>query len=462
MTADQSESSLWTWQELGSALQLSLEEGPSIDGVSIDTRTIDRGDLFVALSGQARPEFNVFEDSGRDGHEFAIIAFESGASAVLVHQSIESDNPVITCAETLEGLWDLARFRRAQLSCLVVAVTGSSGKTTFRQFLQQALELPLTSGSLNNHIGVPLSMARTPKSSLGAVYEIGTNHPGEIEPLSRLVRPNVAVVLNVLNAHIGNFENHDKLLQEKLSIASGLVENGQLIVEESLYEASRTLYPNAAISTFGGTPSATVWYEWQDDERIGIHSPAETYTAKVPGGGEHRAMTLCATAATLHSVGKTMSSLARVSEELPPGRGRVFETAGVTVIDESYNANPDSMRRCLEHLAGFKSRRRIAIVGTMNELGDQSKELHERLVPYLNQLDGVISVGQMMNEFAFQLVEPHKQWREFHSIDGVSAYCREHLAEGDVVLVKGSNTIFWQANFVDHFVGALQNKHDST
>lgn len=457
-----SDTALWTWSELSEAMLQPSSSGPNIHGVSIDTRTLNRGDLFIALSGKARPEFNILTESGRDGHDFVMSAFENGATAALVHKPLESDNRVITCSETLQGLWDLARFRREQLSCPVIAVTGSSGKTTFKQFLQQALDVPSTSGSLNNHIGVPLSMARTARDAAAAVYELGTNHPGEIERLSLLVHPTIAVVLNVLNAHIGNFENHVMLCREKLSIAKGLAANGHFIVEESLSELATRQYPQARITTFGSSTDATVHYEWCGKDRITLTTASSHFEVAVPGGGEHRAMTLCATAATLDVQANTMSSLDKVSAELPPGRGQVFESDGITIIDESYNANPDSMVKCLNHLAQQPGQRRIAIVGTMNELGKETEPLHAALVPHLNQLDGVISVGQPMNDFAYQAVQEQKQWQAFETTENLLEYCAKVLRQGDTVLVKGSNTIFWSIDFVQALVTALQNTQSST
>ena len=177
------QSTLWSWSELCEALELDQSDGPEIQGVSIDSRTIEKDELFVALSGKARPEFNVLEDSGRDGHDYIAAAVRQGAGGVLVHRTHASTIPTLRCDDTLTGLWDLAHYRRNQIDGKVIAVTGSSGKTTLKSFLSQALECATSEGSLNNHIGVPLSIVRTPKRASQAVFEIGTNHPGEIAPL---------------------------------------------------------------------------------------------------------------------------------------------------------------------------------------------------------------------------------------------------------------------------------------
>ena len=290
-------STIWTWSDLCEALSLDQVEGPEIQGVSIDSRLIEQRELFVALSGKPRPEFNVLEDSGRDGHDFIASAVNRGAAGVLAQRNHGSDVPTLHCDDTLIGLWDLARYRRTQINGKVVAVTGSSGKTTLKSFLSQALECPGSEGSLNNHIGVPLSISRTSKHSRMAVFEIGTNHPGEIAPLSKLARPNVALVLNVLNAHIGNFENFEALREEKLSIGEGIEQDGCLIVHEDLIEVARVRFPDVDVLTYGLSENADYRYRMIDIDHVEISTISERI--EIPGGGEHRAATMCATAAVL-------------------------------------------------------------------------------------------------------------------------------------------------------------------
>lgn len=446
-------SSLWTWAELSDALAIEEAEGPEIQGVGIDSRIIEPGALFVALSGEARPQFNVLEDSGRDGHDFIASAVRQGATAVLAHRNHGLDLPTLRCRDTLAGLWDLARYRRAQINGIVVAVTGSSGKTTLKSFLAQALECDASEGSLNNHIGVPLSIARTSRHVAKAVYEIGTNHPGEIAPLSTLARPNIAFVLNVLNAHIGNFRSLEALREEKLSIGEGVEPDGSLIVHEDLIVAARARFPTLEIRSYGQSAVADYRYEMVDIDHVRISTLREL--ARIPGGGEHRAATLCATAAVLDMAGEGAEKLHMISAELPPGRGRTFDVKGIRIIDESYNANPESMRKCLEHLSHQQAGRRVAIVGEMAELGDQTAELHATLAKELGALDGVISVGNAMNSHAYELLDARVKWGAFEDISGLVSFCVDNLEPDDVVLVKGSNTVFWTRNFVPELVKAL-------
>jgi len=194
---------------LRSAVGLDPVAGPDVAGISIDSRTLRPGDLFVALRGDPGPRFFASHRSDRDGHDFVADAIEAGAVGVLVDREVDAGVSALHVEDTLDGLWQVAAARRGKFPGKVVALTGSSGKTTLKNFLADALGAFASEGSQNNHIGVPLSLARTSVSDMPAVYELGTNHPGEIGPLSQLVTPDVAVVLNVSPAHIEYFKDTD-------------------------------------------------------------------------------------------------------------------------------------------------------------------------------------------------------------------------------------------------------------
>ena len=277
---------LWSYKELTGALGLPTQDGPDVRGVAIDSRRTEPGDLFVALAGDPGPRFQATSRSDRDGHDFVAHAVANGATAVLVHHAVEADIPQLHVADTLDGLWALGRTARARLRCPVVAVTGSSGKTTFKSFAAAALGAFATDGSLNNHIGVPLSLARTPRDAPRAVYEIGTNHPGEIEPLSRLAKPDVAVLLNVHPAHIENFGTLAAIRREKTTIAYGLPEDGGTFVcpPEIAREAA-----NACL-TFGEGSDADVRLLDSAGGTARLQTPSGPFECAVPGGGPHRAM----------------------------------------------------------------------------------------------------------------------------------------------------------------------------
>ena len=240
---------LWRWPDLCRALDLPEQDGPEVTGLSIDSRRIQPGELFIALTGDPGPRFHASSRSERDGHDYVADAFERGAAGALVHRKVAAAGPLLRVDDSLDGLWALARARRQALGGAVVAVTGSSGKTTVKTLLGAALDAFTTAGSLNNHLGVPLSLASAPVGAECAVFEVGTNHPGEIEMLSRLVSPTVALVLNVHPAHAEFFASLDAIRTEKLSIFKGLRDKGVLILEHSLGKAG--LPDDLSTLTFG-------------------------------------------------------------------------------------------------------------------------------------------------------------------------------------------------------------------
>lgn len=451
-------SHLWYWPDLCSALGVPSVDGPGIDAIGIDSRITRSGDLFVAISGKARPEFNIFESSGRDGHTFVASAIESGAAGVMVHDGSDYPIPTLECEETLDGLWRIATYRRNQIRCPVIGLTGSSGKTTLKGFLREAIHGYASEGSLNNHLGVPISMSNTPVDADVAIYEIGTNHPGEIAVLSKLVRPDIAVLLNVHPAHIGNFTDMDALRREKLSISEGLGNSGTLVIPTEF--ANHELVENATYRTVthGNEPAADVRFRILGDDSVEIQSAKETIALPIPGGGEHRAATLCTAAATLVAMKVPLTALKRIQGDLPKGRGNLKTISDMVFVDESYNANPASMKEALKTLASSRAARKIAIVGTMNELGEESARFHRDLVPEFVGIDRVICVGEFMQEVFDNLTEQQKWIYCDEPGNQLIDACLKELKAGDRILIKASNSVFWKRDFADNLMFALKNR----
>ena len=446
---------LWSWRELCAALDLRIDSGPDIAGIDFDSRTIGPNELFLALLGDPGPRFNVAQRTNRDGHDFVASAQANGAVAALVHRDVDCSIPTLKVPDTIEALWELARYRRDQLRSPVAAVTGSSGKTTLKSFLSQALGAFATTSSYNNYIGAPLSMALTPRSATAAVVEIGTNHEGEIAPLSEVINPDIAVVLNVLPVHIGNFKSIDELRAEKLSIVSGLKPGSTLIVHESLRDyVVRTR--GMQVLTFGTTPVADVQVDSADEVNCDIKCDGQSISLAIPGGGMHRAETLAATAAVAVALDMSLDRLNRIASELPPGRGNVVSIGSVSLIDESYNANPSSVRAALEHLLQHEGRT-IAVIGQMNELGDQSDRYHELLADVASKPDVVYCVGEQTRPL-HEALSDHSRFFPFAD-SLLETDLVDCIQEGDTVLVKGSHSVFWEVNFVRRLEIALRAKY---
>ena len=422
-----------------------ITDGADIEGVCIDSRTLARGELFVALPGDPGPRFHVSQRSERDGHDYVGAAFEAGAAGALVQRVAGDASRCILVDDTIDALWSLARVARARFSGRAVAVTGSSGKTTVKNFLAQALEAFSTPGSLNNYLGVPLSLVRTPPDAGYAVYEIGTSHPGEIAPLARLAAPDVAVVLNVHPAHIAFFEDIGALQREKLSISEGLQTGGTLVCLDALERGP--LDPGIPVLTFGTGAHADVRLLRSDGGVAALSTPSGPIETEIPGGGEHRALALAATAAVLLALGEDPARIGRIgADAVPAGRGNRIRIGTVTLIDDSYNANPASMAAALQSLS-TESGRTIALLGEMFELGKDGERLHAGMAEACRGVDRVFCVGEAMRAL-YDHLPGHQRLAFFDSPDDVETDAIvDALQPGDVLLLKGSNRVFWSRDF---------------
>ena len=455
---------LWSFAELSSALGLGAAEGPAVGGVCIDSRQLDAGDLFVALPGDPGPRFTATARSNRDGHDYIADAVGKGAAAVLAHRPGDYGAPTLLVEDTLDGLWTLAAAARQRLMGPVVAVTGSSGKTTFKSFAAKALGAFATAGSLNNHIGVPLSLVRCPRRADRAVCEIGTNHPGEIEPLSRLAMPHAAVLLNVHPAHIENFGSLEAIRREKTSIARGLVEGGVFVRAAEVEDdgSARTI-------TFGGAGenADVVLLRLRETDGEGcdyayLATPSGRVEAPVPGGGLHRARSVAALAALLVALELPLDRLQRLADlDVPRGRGNRLAVAGIRIVDDSYNANPASMAATLSAFVregGVPAGRLVAVLGDMLELGDDAERYHRELAAHCVALAGVYCVGARMEALYRALPANQRLGWAATADDAFVERLAGELEDGDRVLVKGSNGVFWSRGFVDALAAALGSR----
>ena len=446
---------LWTWNELCHSLGLHAQHGPDINGIHFDSRLIQTGDLFLPLPGDPGPRFQVAVRTGRDGHDYISSAVENGAVGLIASRDIESSVPTLRVKDSIDALWAIGKYRRHQIDCSAIAITGSSGKTTLKTFLQSTTDGFSAQGSFNNYIGLPLSLAVTPKDTKVAIYEIGTNHPGEIAPLSRLAHPNVVVVLNVLPVHIGHFKDLDALEKEKFSIVEGLSNSGCVVLPYSLKDTKYIDKPARRL-TFGFEDKADISIKHERGNWFEFKRENEGVRVEVPGGGHHRAESVAACGAVLSSLGQSLKCLQRLKNTLPKGRGNSIEINEVTIIDDSYNANPTSMIAALRELRKRPATgRRIAVLAQMNELGIHAQKLHESIAPEIGDVEVLYCVGSLMRHL-YEIVDSPK---EKYFYEHVSADLLDHLVctlnQNDVVLVKGSNSFFWQANFVQNLRKSL-------
>lgn len=456
--------SIWSWADLCLACGLDKPiSGPEISGISIDTRTLKPGDLFIALSGDPGPRFSSSVADARDGHEFIAAAEAAGAAGMMVSAETGSSLPQLEVANTLDGLWLLGEAARSRIKGKVVGITGSSGKTTARSWLQSMLEQQARThaspGSFNNHWGVPLSLARMPMDTQIGIFEIGVSKPGEMQPLSRLVRPDVAMILNVLPAHIGNFQDIDGIRKEKLAITLGLAEDGLLVVHEDIQLHDLPPMQRGNIITFGLSPAVDVRGEISHSkgkQQVRVSVAGMQYTYTLSAGGEHRVLTSLACLAAVYALGADLPQACELLAQLeaPHGRGNQINASGRAIIDDSYNANPVSMKYALEALALVPEGRKIAILGEMLELGENGKAAHHQIIDKCRGLDGVVTVGKGFTGAGETLGGVH--WGHYDTAGDINLNeLAAKLQAGDSILVKGSNKVFWVNGFVEALRAAI-------
>jgi UDP-N-acetylmuramoyl-tripeptide--D-alanyl-D-alanine ligase len=417
----------------------------------------------------------------RDGHEFISVAKSAGAAAILISKSVSKDIqesiPHLDVDNTLDGLWALGRAGRQRTKGKIIGITGSSGKTTARSWLEVMLteqgSTHASIGSLNNHWGVPLSLARMPEDSAYGIFEIGMNNPGEIAPLAKLVNPDVAIILNVLPAHLGSFADLDGIRREKLSISLGLRPGGTLILHEDIrykdllceglprknFSGEKKGLGEVTednIIDFGLSSTAKIAGQAHYNEegaQVKVTIEGRDYHYCIPAGGEHRVLTSLACLAAVYAIDADIAQACAVIPQLkaPGGRGNLIELGQCLIIDDSYNANPISMRYALESLARTKGGRKIALLGEMLELGSNGDQLHQQVLEACHSLDGVITFGHGFANAADTLGPVH--WAHYNSAAELDLVeFASGLEEGDTILVKGSNKVFW----LNHFVKSLQ------
>ena len=451
---------LWTIRDMEAATVGAATRAFAVTGVSIDTRTIQPGDLFVALKDV------------RDGHDFVATALAKGAAAAMVThrpKEVPADAPLLIVSDVLNGLTALGAAGRARSKAKVVAVTGSVGKTSTKEMLRMILAGQGTThaaeASYNNHWGVPLTLARMPQDTEFAVIEVGMNHPGEIEPLARLTRPHVALITTIAAAHLEAFADLDGIATEKSALFKGLEPGGTAVVPLGLDQSPLML--NAAkaqgcrIVTFGTGPDA----DWQL-KHISLSDRASAIRAsrngqdvlfKVMSPGRHFAMNGLGALAAAEALGLDLAIAATdLGHWTPPsGRGlreRILldpvENLGFDLIDDAFNANPASLSAALDVLIAASPEdgcgrldkgRRIAILGDMLELGPTEMDLHRAVAkhPNLTAISVIHCAGPRMRALYDSL--PRSQRGEWAATaEALASRVRSLVDAGDIILVKGS------------------------
>ena len=446
---------LWTSAEVSKSVNGKTDGEWFATGVSIDTRSLESGDLFIALQG----------DNG-DGHQFVKAALEKGAAAAIVSHQVEGVDPskLMIVGDTFKALQDLGKAARNRSAARIIGVTGSVGKTGTKEMLGKAFsafgETSWSVKSFNNHWGVPLSLSRMHAGSDFGIFEMGMNHPDEITPLTEMVRPNIAIITTIAPVHVGNFSDGiNGIAKAKAEIFSGLVDGGIAILNRD-NEHFQTMIDEAKkanvqkILTFGEHEDADArlvdCLVASNGVRVQAQILGEDITFVLKDAGWHIAMNALSVLLAVKASGLDIQKAAKELEKIEPpaGRGkRELIDIGdknnpITLIDESYNASPVAMQAAFKVLALIdpgRNGRRIAVLGDMLELGQDGARLHAELALPLRaaNVDLVYTCGTLMKNLHDALPNDNRKFHAASSVE-LGQIVPDVLVPGDVVMIKGS------------------------
>jgi UDP-N-acetylmuramoyl-tripeptide--D-alanyl-D-alanine ligase len=436
-------SALWTAKEMQLATLGVMSRDFDATGLSIDTRTLKPGDLFVALKDE------------RDGHDFVGAAMQAKAAGALVQREVEA--PSLRVANTLRGLEDLARASRARSHAKVVAVTGSAGKTTTKEMLRLAFgalgTTHASAASYNNHWGVPLSLASMPRETEYGVFEVGMSHFGELRALVGFVRPHAALVTTIAPAHLEFFGTCEAIADAKSEIFEGILPGGAGLIPFDSPYAERLIAraKQAGVSrilTFGAKGDARLiaMHDSDDGMKVDADICGKAVSFRIGAAGAHNASNAVGALLLVAALdGDVLNAAAALHDfSALKGRGARFKIAltggEAEIVDESYNANPASMEAAIGVLGATRAARRIAVLGDMLEMGAEGAAHHAALAGPIEaaKVDLVFANGPQMKALWDALPSSRRgAWAETSS--GIAGDVARTLAPGDVVLVKGSN-----------------------
>ena len=409
--------------------------------VGTDSRSITKGQLFVALKGE-----------NFDGHDYAAQALQQGAAAVLISNSKSNLAPAIVVEDTYLALGALASYWRKKFSIPVVAVTGSNGKTTVKEMISAILAVKTnsvaaihaTTGNLNNHIGLPLTLLKLRTMHQFSVLEMGMNHLGEIDYLTHIAKPTVAVINNAGSAHIGELGSRGNIAKAKGEIFAGLSDDGVAVInaDDDYSDYWQSLNKGKKIVTFAMSKPADVKATYQENGGLSIVNLTTPYgeiSFKLNVLGAHNISNALAASAVALALGVANADIARGLENFSGVKGRLQRKVGLNnavLIDDTYNANPDSMKAAIDVLAQ-QSGKKILVLGDMGELGADARRLHLEIGAYAKAagLKKLYCLGELSKEMVsgFGVGSAH-----YATPKAIAEAIKSSLTEDDVVLIKGS------------------------
>jgi len=419
----------------------------SIYHISIDSRDIKKNTLFIALKGERF-----------DGHDFIDDVVKKGACAVIINEKYfkklsELEVPVITVKDTIKALGDVARLWRSKLNATVIGITGSAGKTTTKEIvatlLSEKFKVNKTVANNNNHIGVPLTILSTNEKHNVLVAELGTNHFGEIPYTSKIVSPDLALITNIGDSHLEYLKNRKGVFTEKVAILIETIKNGGKVFinnnDKLLKEFGKKIKNKItfALNEKADYRAAIKGYDKLARPQIEIKSKKNVFSTTLPISGEKNVLNFTVAYAIACELGLTNSHIQKAVKKIKSYNKRleIKNLKQFTLINDTYNANPDSMKSSLEILNRIKSKKRkIAVLGDMFELGNESKSKHLDLASFINKtkVDEVYSIGKMMKLMNQKLNGKTKIHQHFIDRESLKKHLQKLEIKNSVVLVKGS------------------------
>ena len=415
-----------------------------VKSVGIDSRTVRKDEIFIAIKG------DIF-----DGHDFITEVVARGVRVIVLHKLVAIKNPnvsVIQVKDTTQALGHLARFHRLRSKVSVVALTGSTGKTTTKEMISCVLEKKYrvlkSEGTQNNHIGVPLTLLKIKPIHQMVVVECGTNQPGDIAWLADIVRPNMTVFTNIGSSHLQKLKTHQGVLKEKWKLTSGMDNKGVVIInaDDTLLAAQAKMVKNLRVLTYGihkNCDYRATKVNVKDGLSVNFKIHKKSFSLNTCSiNSVYNALAAYA-CGHFFSVNIDKMAVALKSFEFPKGRGQILELGSGWMINDSYNANPVSMLNAIQMLNVLKTQgKRIMIAADMLELGKKAKDLHSDIGGSIarSEIDVLITIGALSRHMAARARRDNKQMSVFACADVESAqkYLVKVLENGDSILVKGS------------------------
>ena len=443
---------LWTEQDIIKATQGffandSIRPEMPITGVSIDSRTLVTGDIFIALVGD-----------NFDGHDYVQSAHADGASIAIVSTPVDCPCPQIVVPDTEQAMINLGIYRRHQVTAKIIAITGSVGKTSTKEGLHHILsqqgKTHANLGNLNNHLGLPLSMARMPLDTQFGIFELGMNHAGEIEYLTKMLRPDVACITMIAPAHIEFFDSLAGIAYAKAEIFAGLPTGATVVFPNDcehadilLNEAQRhKLLPIQCGNNAQADIQLLSHSQTKTGSQVSILLEGRTLEYSIGALGHSWVQNSLIILGMVAAVGGNVVTGAQSLADLksPTGRGEILSLSNhdksITVIDDSYNASVISMQNAIDILSSIDAKRHVAILGEMLELGNQSQQSHTQIGKYIMEsiVDSVYTVGDGAKPIDTVLSQSKIPHQHYNTADDLQDPLIELINDGDVILIKGS------------------------